>query len=515
MEIPLIFLGSLITLCINGGLAGPAGLYSARLVHRFSDEARSEVLENGDGGVPEWRSVEYYRRLLSSDVKRQRVKMTPPQYQFMYPYEGSATLPLGNDFGWLHYVWIDLGMPKVSFLVALDSGSDLFWVPCDCVQCAPLSSNYYGSLDKNLNEYNPSGSSTSKSLSCNHQLCELGSQCPSPELQCPYVVNYYTDNTSTSGFLFEDILHLVSDHSAISNDSVKAPVIIGCGSKQTGSYLNGVAPDGLLGLGLGEISAPSLLAKAGYIRNSFSLCFKEDDSGRLFLGDQGLVDQQTTPFLSLDRKNLTYIVGVDACCIERSCLDQTNFMMLADSGTSFTFLPDKIYERVASEFDRQINASKTIFKDNPWEYCYNSSYQELPEIPSLTLQFKPSSSFVVSNPVFKIYGTEGAVGFCLAIQRTDEELGIIGQNFMTGYKIVFDRENFKLGWSRSSCEVLSDGDMVPGNSSGNRNSSNSSPQQSPDVVSGHTPSKSSAMCYFLCLANLIVLIFHGAYVMNL
>lgn len=43
-------------------------------------------------------------------------------------------------------MWIDIGTPKVSYLVALDAGSDLFWVPCDCVQCAPLSSSYYSSL---------------------------------------------------------------------------------------------------------------------------------------------------------------------------------------------------------------------------------------------------------------------------------------------------------------------------------------------------------------------------------
>ena len=45
----------------------------------------------------------------------------------------------------LHYTWIDIGTPNVSFLVALDAGSDLLWVPCDCIQCAPLS-GYHGSL---------------------------------------------------------------------------------------------------------------------------------------------------------------------------------------------------------------------------------------------------------------------------------------------------------------------------------------------------------------------------------
>jgi len=43
-------------------------------------------------------------------------------------------------------------------------------------------------------------------------------------------------------------------------------------------------------------------------------------------------------------------------------------------------------------------------------------------------------------------------GFCLAVQEGD--FGIIGQNFMTSYRLVFDRENLKLGWSPSDCYQL-------------------------------------------------------------
>lgn len=37
-------------------------------------------------------------------------------------------------------------MPSVAFLVALDTGSDLLWLPCDCVECAPLAASYYDAL---------------------------------------------------------------------------------------------------------------------------------------------------------------------------------------------------------------------------------------------------------------------------------------------------------------------------------------------------------------------------------
>lgn len=55
--------------------------------------------------------------------------------------------------------------------------------------------------------------------------------------------------------------------------------------KQSGGYLDGVASDGTIGLGLGEISVPSLLSKAALIQNSFSMCFDENDCGRISLGD--------------------------------------------------------------------------------------------------------------------------------------------------------------------------------------------------------------------------------------
>lgn len=66
--------------------------------------------------------------------------------------------------------------------------------------------------------------------------------------------------------------------------------------------MDGVAPDGLLGLGLGEISVPSFLAKTGVVHNSFSMCFDEEGSGRIYFGDQGIASQDSTPFLPLDGK---------------------------------------------------------------------------------------------------------------------------------------------------------------------------------------------------------------------
>lgn len=82
--------------------------------------------------------------------------------------------------------------------------------------------------DRDLNEYSPSFSSTSKPLYCKDQLCELGSNCKSSKEPCPYLVNYYSENTSSSGFLIEDRLHLGSFSEHAFRSSIWASVIIGC-----------------------------------------------------------------------------------------------------------------------------------------------------------------------------------------------------------------------------------------------------------------------------------------------
>ncbi|XXG87547.1 hypothetical protein AAC387_Pa11g2207 [Persea americana] len=420
-----------VSLSLAFSLIGNACSYSfsSRLIHRFSDEAKA-FMTSRNGGVeishewPRFRSMDHYRMLARSDLERQKMKLGA-KYSALFPLEGSETMSFGNDFGWLHYTWIDIGTPNVSFLVALDTESDLFWVPCDCIQCAPLSANYYS-------------------------------------LVLPgFWGIYYAGQRSNSGMLVEDTLYLMSNDTHASSGAVQTPVIIGCGRKQTGGYLDGIAPDGLLGLGFGDISVPSFLAKAGLVRNSFSMCFNEDDSGRIFIGDQGISTQQSTPFLAWEGKYVDYSVGVDSFCIGTACLKHTGFRALVDSGTSFTFLPADVYERVTVEFDRQMNASSFIPDGYPWEYCYKASSLNLPEIPVVTLMFAENISYVVRNPIFPYFKKGELDGFCLALQSAAEDIGTIGQNFMTGYRLVFDRENLKLGWSPSNCRDLDGGTRVP------------------------------------------------------
>ncbi|KAJ4883119.1 Aspartic proteinase-like protein 1 [Raphanus sativus] len=472
-----------------------SSVFSSRLIHRFSDEGRASI--KPPEPFPEKRSFEYYRFLASIDSRRQRMNLGAKS-QSLVPSEGSKTISTGNDFGWLHYTWIDIGTPSVSFLVALDSGSDLLWIPCNCLQCAPLSSTYYTSLaTKDLNEYNPSASSTSKGFLCSHKLCESAPSCESPREQCPYTVDYASNNTSSSGLLVEDVLHLA--YSANASSSVKARLVVGCGKKQSGDFLDGSAPDGVMGLGPGDISVPSFLSKAGLMRNSFSMCFDEEDSGRIYFGDMGPSTQQSTRFLPYHNEFVAYIVGVEACCIGNSCLKQTNFTTLIDSGQSFTFLPQVVYREVALEIDSHINATAKKVEDGPWEYCYETSVE--PKVPAIKLKFSSNNTFVIHKPLFVLQRNQGLVQFCLPIRASEQGIGygVIGQNYMRGYRIVFDRESMKLGWSPSKCQedkIAPPQEASPGSTS-SPNPLPTEEQQSRShavspAIAGKTPSKTSS-----------------------
>ncbi|XP_057994289.1 aspartic proteinase-like protein 1 isoform X2 [Hevea brasiliensis] len=325
---------------------------------------------------------------------------------------------------------------------------------------APLYLGHLLMQDRDLSEYSPSLSSTSRHLSCSHQLCELGSNCKNLKEPCPYIANYDDPGTSSSGFLVEDKLHLDSVSENATPRRVQASVIIGCGRKQSGGYLDGAAPDGVMGLGPGDISVPSLLAKAGLIRKSFSLCFDENDSGRILFGDQGHASQNSTPFVPMQGNYITYFVEVESYCVGNSCLKQSGFKAAVDSGASFTFLPTEVYNKIVLEFDKQVNAQRVSFRGGPWNYCYNSSSQELSNIPALRLHFLMNQSFIVHNPTYSIPQNQKFTMFCLALQPIDLNYGIIGQNFMTGYRVVFDMENLKLGWSNSNCQDISDNTKV-------------------------------------------------------
>ncbi|XP_028776608.1 aspartyl protease family protein 1 [Neltuma alba] len=432
-----------------------ARIFTFTMHHRFSEPVKkwSETSAgklSPEDGWPEKGTLEYYAKLANRDRFFRGRKLSDKDDAALAFSDGNSTFQI-SSLGFLHYTTVQLGTPGVKFMVALDTGSDLFWVPCDCTRCAAADSAALAS-DFDLSVYNPNGSSTSKKVTCKNSLCMLRNQCLGTFSNCPYMVSYVSAETSTSGILVEDVLHLMKEDSH--NELVEAYIIFGCGQVQSGSFLDVAAPNGLFGLGMEKISVPSMLSREGLTADSFSMCFGHDGIGRLSFGDKGSPDQKETPF-NLNPSHPTYNITVTQVQVGKTLID-VEFTALFDSGTSFTYLVDPTYTRLSKSFHSQIGDRRRPPDSRiPFEFCYDmSSDANTNSTPSMGLTMRGGSHFAVYDPIIVI-STQSELVYCLAVVKSTE-LNIIGQNFMTGYRVVFDREKLILGWKKFNCYDVED-----------------------------------------------------------
>ncbi|XP_051127056.1 aspartyl protease family protein 1 isoform X2 [Andrographis paniculata] len=396
---------------------------------------------------------------LSTDGRKRGALSTTPCWRVMIARSAGASCrgleailrsltetPLTASALWdyccsLHYTTVTLGTPGIKFLVALDTGSDLFWVPCATEDDSPYASDF------DFRVYDPHGSATSRIVTCDSDLCMRDDGCNDMSSPCPYHVSYISSDTSSSGILVEDVLQLKTVDK--NPELIKAFVTFGCGQVQTGSFLDIAAPNGLLGLGLEKVAVPSILYRDGYIENSFSMCFGDDGTGRIFFGDKGSPDQEETPF-HMNPFHPTYSVNVTQVRVGTSVVD-SQFTALFDSGTSFTYLVEPTYTMVADSFHLHIQDHRRPPDPRiPFEYCYTMSPDmNTSLIPVMSLSMDGGGQMVVQDPIIVI-STPLELIYCLAVVE-NQELNIIGQNFMTGYRIVFNREKLVLGWKKSNC----------------------------------------------------------------
>ncbi|PNT60757.1 hypothetical protein BRADI_5g04050v3 [Brachypodium distachyon] len=392
--------------------------------HRFSARLRGWADARGHelpGGWPPPGGAAYVAALAGHDRHRALAAADHPPLTFS---EGNATLKVSN-LGFLHYALVTVGTPGHTFMVALDTGSDLFWLPCQCDGCPPPASGASGSASF----YIPSMSSTSQAVPCNSDFCDHRKDC-STTSSCPYKMVYVSADTSSSGFLVEDVLYLSTEdnHPQI----LKAQIMFGCGQVQTGSFLDAAAPNGLFGLGIDMISVPSILAHKGLTSDSFSMCFGRDGIGRISFGDQGSSDQEETP-LDINQKHPTYAITITGITVGTEPMD-LEFSTIFDTGTTFTYLADPAYTYITQSFHTQVRANRHAADTRiPFEYCYDLSSSEARiQTPGVSFRTVGGSLFPVIDLGQVISIQQHEYVYCLAIVKSTK-LNIIGRMYIISY----------------------------------------------------------------------------------
>ncbi|MCL7048786.1 hypothetical protein MKW94_020778 [Papaver nudicaule] len=398
--------------------------------HRFSEQVKAIM---GGDNLPEIGSREYYAAIAHRDKIFRGRALADDDDSKLLTFSNDQTAHIAS-LGSLHYVNVTLGTPSVSFLVALDTGTNF--------------------TELNLNVYSINSSSSSKAVSCNSNLCDQRQKgCSDLSSQCPYKVEYNEDITS-SGILVEDVLRLNTDNHKPKD--IETRITFGCGQVQTGFYLDGAASNGLFGLGIGETSLPSILSSKGLVADSFSMCFGFDGVERISFGDIGSSDHVETPF-NFRQERPRYNITVTHLGVGGN-LSDLNVSAIFYSGAEITYLSDPAYTALCDTFDSQILQARSS-ETHIYEYCYDNSTFVCIEflIPNITLIMKGRSQFNVYNPMVPII-TDGMItAYCLGVLKASNG-NFIGHNFMTGHHIVFDRVKYVLGWKASNCT-----DKIPRN----------------------------------------------------
>ncbi|KAF3946345.1 hypothetical protein CMV_027378 [Castanea mollissima] len=251
----------------------------------------------------------------------------------------------------------------------------------------------------------------------------------------------------------------------------------GCGKNETGILLRGFAPNGLLGLGLYNISVPSTIARKAQGPNSFSMCFGSDGIGRINFGDNGTSDQKETSF-TVEPSSPSYNISITQINVGVN-VSKMEFNAIFDSGTSFTQLRDPVYTFISKTFNSKVTEKRHSSNSQiPFEYCYDwSANQTSYMIPTMNLTMKGGDQYYLTNPTV-VFFTKGGNVYCLALLKSTN-INIIGQNFMTGYHIVFNRDKMILGWKPSNCYNDSNLNTSPISPSHSPTASPSSPSLSP------------------------------------
>ncbi|RWW34950.1 hypothetical protein BHE74_00029457 [Ensete ventricosum] len=139
------------------------------------------------------------------------------------PWDFKPSLPPLGFMDWgFKYAFVKLGAPNVTFLVALDTGSDLFWAPCDCHQCATTK---FDVMKSNCNRTS-SDSSTSQKINLQQQLMRQPKCMHCRNQQLPLLLsNTFLLILPTFVVLVEDVLYLMTEDET--PHIVEAPIVFG------------------------------------------------------------------------------------------------------------------------------------------------------------------------------------------------------------------------------------------------------------------------------------------------
>ncbi|XP_042505793.1 probable aspartic protease At2g35615 [Macadamia integrifolia] len=338
------------------------------------------------------------------------------------------------------------GSPWVDVFAVIDSGSDLLWIQCNpCENRQPQTGLIY----------DPTKSKTYTNISCGSLNCmsDHHTYCDTNNV-CGYR-NYYVDGSYSYGFLgIDSVLFTNPDGS-----TVASYVTFGCGINNKFSSQGHLA--GVLGLSATNLSLVSQLQGDGPQQFSYCLGNASDPSskGNVIIGPYAETSGQTTLFTFDNLYHVNPIeikVGSKSLNLSPKVFGPPGNVIL-DSGTIYTFLPPKVYRKLAHAIRKSIRSFKvhSIPHPRPGMLCYKGNIgRDLNGFPTVTIRFQGNAELVLER--WSIFINDGKERFCLAFASTGGSIrrSIIGTMAQQFYNFGFHIDTQELSIIRSVCSII-------------------------------------------------------------
>ncbi|KAL7252394.1 hypothetical protein ACSBR1_007058 [Camellia fascicularis] len=374
----------------------------------------------------------------------------------------AVDLPLGGNGSptdtALYYTKIGIGTPSKDYYVQVDTGSDIMWVNCaGCDKC-PTKSD----LGVELRLYDPNGSTTGTSLTCDQDFCietvnptgcTVGSA-------CSYAVTY-GDGSSSVGYFVKDNIQLDRASGNLQTTPMNGSVAFGCGAKQSGQLgSSSQALDGILGFGQANSSMISQLASIGKVKKMFAHCLDGTNGGGIFAIGQ-LVEPKlnSTPLVPKQAHYNVILkaieVGHDVLQLPTDVLDsQSGKPVVIDSGTTLAYLADDLFtplmdKIMAAQPDLKLHTVEQQFT------CFQFNGNVDNGFPAVNFRFENSLSLTIvpSEYLFQLRDNVWCVGWQNGgMQSKDgKELTLLGDMVLSNKLVLYDLENQTIGWAKYNC----------------------------------------------------------------
>lgn len=362
--------------------------------------------------------VRYFNSRISKGSKYVSKAFSTPQYS----NEGDYLMRVG------------VGSPAQEFVAIADTGSDLFWLQCNCLSCYPQPSPYF----------DPTTSSTFSPEICTSSMCQ---QLPTfgctTNSQCEYAYGY-GDQSSTQGILSSDVITL---------GSTTFTGQFGCGEANQGTFSN---TDGLVGLGRGPVSIISQMGVSAFSYCLVSFYSSTSKTSALVFGDSGgsysytpLVFNAAIPtfyYVNLNGISVNGVpLSIPAGTFSLDSAGDGGFIL--DSGTTVTQLQNAAYTPLLTKVQSLISYPAIDGSSVGLDACYTVGSN--PTWPSVTFKFQGVDVVLPGDNLFLRMDSQGS--YCMAIQDSGSSFGIYGNVQQQNFNIKYDIGSSRIGFSSTTC----------------------------------------------------------------